>query len=158
MSIQRLEKLIDRLKGLSLFIEDSADKIIDRDRKFLVDENRNQLKVEGQTTENLPVEYLPPRKTPTGRYGWYSAGYERTKPGNVLYVDLFLSGDFHRSLVLLKEGKGNWKFNSVDRKYKYLLANYGEKILGVSEDFLDHYTGGVMQPDLQSRTDKYLEV
>ena len=104
------------------------------------------------------MEYLPPRLGPTGKYGWYSRGYERTKRGNVLYVDLYLSGAFHRSIVLIQTEKNHWIFSSADEKYLFLLANYGQDILGVSEEFLDFYTSGIMAFQLQERVDKFLEV
>lgn len=158
MSLQQLNTLINKLKGLESFIQDSTDEIISKNRTILLDENRRQLE-DGKDSEDKPIEYQKSRIGKTGHYGWYSKGYEKYKEaegGEVRYVDLYLTGDFYRSIVLLHPEKLKWTFESVDTKYKYLVVNYGEKILGVTEEFLDYFCENILQFQIQTHVDQYL--
>lgn len=160
MSIQKLNRLIVKMKGLDAFIVKAADDVVNKTSKVLVDENRRQMK-SGLDTLNLPIEYQKQRIGETGSYGWYSKGYQKYKEkrgGNTMYVDLYLSGEFNKSIGLFQDNPGRFRFISEDEKYNYLVVNYGDKILGVTEEFLDFYSKFILEYQLQEKVDKFLQI
>lgn len=159
MSIEKLSKLILKLNNLDTFIIDESDKIIAKNQKVLTSQNVQQME-EGKEYTEGEIEYKHTRKTPTGKYGKYSKGYEKYKEGyggQVRVVDLHLTGEFHRSIALLQMNPGVWRFVSEDEKAPILIANYGTDIFGIAEDRLDTFSVG-MAVELQSRVDKYLTI
>lgn len=158
MSVDNLNKFIEKIENLQQFIADEADKIVLKDKNYLLDQNKLQLKF-GLDANGQLIQYQKPRKGPTGRYGWYSRGYERTKDargGETSYVDLFLSGKFNRSIGLLQMNPGHFRYISEDDKYLFLEANYTENILGINNEALDFFAEDKMRPQLQARVDNYL--
>jgi len=158
MSRAKLIKLIDKLNGIENFLIRESDKIIDKNKSVLVAQNTQQMKEDGQESTGQPIEYKHSRKTPAGQYGAYSKPYEKYKGdygGETKYVDLFLTGKFHKSIILFQMNPGEWRFVSEDEKAPFLVANYGPDIFGIQEDRLDTFSVG-MGVELQSRTDKYL--
>lgn len=159
MSIAKLEKLISKLSNLDTFIINESDKIIAKNQKVLISQNVQQME-EGKEYTEGDIEYKPTRKSPAGKYGKYSKGYEKYKEGyggEVRVVDLRLTGEFHRSIALLQMNPGVWRFVSEDEKAPFLIANYGTDIFGIAEERLDIFSTG-MGVELQQRVDKYLTI
>lgn len=160
MSISKLNKLIKKLETLDTFLIDESDKFIDKNKKVLAGQNVQQMKDDGQESTGNAIFYQHSRKGETGKYGAYSKPYQKYKEGlgkETRYVDLRLTGEFHRSITLIQFNPGEWRFVSEDDKAPYLIANYGIDILGIQEDRLDVFSVA-MELNLQKRTDKYLNV
>jgi hypothetical protein len=158
--LKQLNKFIERLENIGTFLQDESDKYIGTNSKVLVEQNLIQMKEEGKTFTDEEIRYLKSRKSPIGSRGAYSASYEKYKGnrgGTVDYVDLFLTGQFHKSISLIQFNPGEWRFVSDDEKIPFLLSNYGSDILGINEESLDIFSVA-MEKNLQERTDKHLDV
>ena len=156
--LKELDKLIKRLALIDEFVQTEADNIIRKDRKILIDQNRAQMKETGTDGIGDNLEYQRIRKSPVrGAYTEQYAKYKEKRGGTTAYVDLYLSGKFHKSIELFQLGIGEWKFTSTDEKYNFLIENYGENILGVNDEFLDRYSD-TMEDKLNIKVDKYLNV
>jgi len=155
--LNKLDKLIKRLDNIKDFVLKQSDSVIDKNKKDFIDQNKLQLNAAGIGSDGQLLEYIGQRKSPTGDV--YTKGYETYKNkrgGQTGHIDLRLTGVFQRSLLLFHDNPGVWSFRSEDDKLEWLTAWYGENILGVTEEFLDQFSEDKLQPELQTKVDKYL--
>jgi len=155
--LNNLDKIIKKLEGLDEFILLQSDLIVAKDKKILEDDNRKQLNFAGIGSDGQELAYIGNRKSPLGDV--YTKQYEKYKDGvggQTSYVDLRLTGEFQKSIQLLRTGENEWTFDASDKKFEWLKAWYGEQILGVTEEFLQEFATDNMQPELQNKVDKYI--
>jgi hypothetical protein len=156
--LNKLDKVIQKLDNIESFIGLQTDLIIAKDKKQLEDYNRLQLNAAGIGSDGQELEYMGERKTPLD--GPYTKPYSRYKNsigGQTGHIDLRLSGDFQKSIKLFRIGEGEWEFTSEDIKFEWLKSWYGENILGVTEEFLQEFSDDTLQPQLQTKVDKYIQ-
>ncbi len=158
--LDKLSKLIKKLDGLDAFIIAQTDRIIGKDKRVLEDDNRKQLSFAGIGSDGLQLTYMGYRVSPLDPEQIYTAQYSKyknKKGGQTSFVDLRLTGEFHRSILLIQENPGRWKFVSESvEKFGWLTNMYGDNILGVTEDFLQEFSDEKIQPQLQTSVEKYL--
>jgi hypothetical protein len=155
IGLNTLNKFITKLDKLEDFLMTQTDLIIAKDKKVLEDANRLQLNAAGIGSDGNELEYIGNRSTPVdGPYTKPYSKYKNKKGGQTSHVEL--SGDFHKSIELFRKGEGEWEFTSEDVKFEWLKNMYGDTIVGVTEDALQDFSDDKLQPQLQSKVDKFV--
>lgn len=158
--IDKLARAVKVLKSLPKEIAQISDRSIAFNSIELLNYNREQLQKYGIDANEKKLVYQHPRKSKLK--GVYTENYNRFKDrkgGNTKFVDLTLSGDFIKSLKLDHKRLGVFKINA--EKYGFDLQtelewNYGEDILGVTEDNLQKFCNVYLQPDINARVEQLI--
>jgi hypothetical protein len=147
--IEKLDKLIEKLKGLQSAMNDQLIEIIEREKPALVEINRQYLEegVKPSGEDISDAGYSDTYKLYKQRYGRYK---------NTSYVDLKFSGKFLDSFVLEYQGDLTWQFSSSDVKAGFLMR-YGE-LFGLNEKDLEDFAKNLVEPELVEFIEQYLEV
>jgi len=159
MSIAKLKSAIRKLEKLPIFIEVQADNVISKEKADLIGANKEQLNEQGKGSDDKSLVYLKPRSGKLNSSGAYTDRYDKfkSKKGKQTdHVDLRLSGKFQRGITLVKFDRNHWVYVGNDDKTLILEANYGDHILGITEDNLQIFSSAVMEPALQNKVDNYL--
>jgi len=75
-------------------------------------------------------------------------------PGAMTLKD---TGAFHKSITL-NAGKNEADIDATDPKTDMLVDNYGEKIIGLSEQHLNEYRDDFIKPSVQEDINKFFNV
>jgi len=158
--LNKLVTFIRKLELLPVFIGREIDRIMEQEAKTLALFNVIQLN-KGIDSDDNAIKYLKTRRTPKSSAGTYSANYARRKSsegGRTDIVDLKNTGGFHDSITVVKKGNREFVFQAKEDLEKFLKANYGNAILGISEKNLNAFTNNILTPILTSRIDRFLTV
>jgi hypothetical protein len=72
-------------------------------------------------------------------------------------VTLRLEGDFYKSFEVII-GKDQFRINATDKKTKWLVNRYGEKIFGLTADNVTLFREIVIKPDLLKEIRKQIKL
>lgn len=122
-------------------VEDNSNEIIDLNTE-------DQLFDRGIGSDGTPLE-------PT-----YSNPYKKLKkaigqPSD--RVTLRLEGDFYKSFEVII-GDKQFRINATDKKTKWLINRYGEKVFGLTKDNLSLFREVVVKPDLLKEIRKAIKL
>ena len=158
--INKLVKLIRKLELLPVFIGREIGRIIEQESQTLAFFNVAQLN-KGIDSDEKSITYQKTRRTPKSSAGTYSANYAKRKSsqgGRTDIVDMKNTGGFHDSITVVKKDNREYVFKAKEDLEKFLKANYGNAILGISEKNLNEFTNNILTPILTSRIDRFLTV
>ena len=72
-------------------------------------------------------------------------------------VTLRLEGDFHKSFEVII-GSKQFQINATDKKTKWLIQRYGEKIFGLTSDNVSLFREIVIRPELLQEIRKEIKI
>ena len=129
--MKRLAYLIQRLKSLESEIFDAARKTLEENKEIILDMNsEDQLFEKGINREGVEIASFAP-------YSPVTIQIKREKGQPTNRVTLRDEGDFHYSFFIEFTDDG-FEIKASDWKARNLVANYGETILGLTnENFRD---------------------
>ena len=146
LPFQALQKTVRRVKDdfilevIKSIVEDNSNEIID-----LNTEDQLFDRGIGSDGESLGV---------------YSNPYKKLKkaigqPSD--RVTLRLEGDFHKSFEVII-GSKQFQINATDKKTKWLIQRYGEKIFGLTSDNVSLFREIVIRPELLKEIRKEIKI
>ena len=147
-----LESILNNFISLQAETEMITKKIINdafkANQELLFDENREQL-IKGLRSDGTLIK------------PGYSAIYSNMKKGGRTFpVDLKLTGEYHASFFLEFDNDGiilrGERFEKGFNVREWLVKRYGEKIEGVSDEFLIEFCNIFIIPELQERFKNFL--
>lgn len=160
--LSELKQLINNLKKLrDKGLSDLVDGFIQKNKRLLLGYNISNLRNLGEGSDGKELVYLKSRKSKLNFSRAYVKAYanlRRRRNLQSVYIDLRVTGGFHRSIDLIKYETGWWIFVSMHPNYKYLAARYGKNILGVTEKQLDLLIHYGLLPYLEDQVAKKLKI
>ena len=146
LPFQALQKTVRRVKDdfilevIKTIVEDNSNEIID-----LNTEDQLFDRGIGSDGESLGV---------------YSNPYKKLKkaigqPSD--RVTLRLEGDFYKSFEVII-GDKQFRINATDKKTKWLINRYGEKVFGLTKDNLSLFREVVVKPELLQEIRKEIKI
>ena len=124
--------------------------------RSIVEENSNEI-IDLNTQDQL---YRRGIGSDGESLGQYSNPYKKLKkalnqPSD--RVTLRLEGDFYKSFEVII-GKEQFRINATDRKTKWLVNRYGEKIFGLTKDNVSLFREIVIRPELLKEIRKEIKI
>jgi len=124
--------------------------------KSIVEENSNEI-IELNTRKQLFDKGIGSDGQSLGQY---SNPYKRLKkalnqPSD--RVTLRLEGDFYKSFEVIIDDK-QFKINATDRKTKWLIDRYGERIFGLTKNNVNLFREIVIKPELLKEIRKEIKI
>lgn len=156
--LEELRNAIKSLKKINETILVQADAFVELHAPELIQLNRDNL-ANGIDSKEVPLDFKKPRLTPLNSSRAYTKAYARIKSkygGQTNFVDLRLLGGFYQSIIITRLETGHFTFNSEIDIFPYLVANYGDEILGITEKQLAEFAGTKLKPHLQQVIDKLI--
>jgi len=150
--LSQLKGLIRNLKKIDTVMQAEISKFIRRESKNLVKLNIVNL-LNGIDSKGVPLRFKKNRTTSLNFSKAYTAAYAKLKArrgGQTEHVDLRLFGGFHKSIEIVEVEHGKFVFISTSDIFPYLVANYGEEILGVTEEQMQEFLKGKLKPFLEN--------
>lgn len=152
-TLQRFTGLASRIKGIEDFVLGEVKRIVDSEKEWLEEKNRQYMAEEGQRPDGREIQ----ARGYSRAYAEYKVEFGRFK--NVSYVDLKFSGDFHESIRIKVKSETKlsitYEYVSGDSKKEELETRYGN-LLGVRQEDLNEFMFQRVYRQLLSSIQGYL--